>query len=301
MYGEFVEINFERTGLLPDFLGIGAQKAGTTWLYRNLKNHPGIWIPQQELHYFDRKRGNGFDDSWYTAQFERGEGKVLGDITPGYSVLDVGRIGEVHALLPHAKLVFLMRNPIERAWSQAVMYFSKRPGPPATEMPDEELVAFFERFPRQRLSDYLQTLENWGWFYPKDRIFVGFLEDISFSPDSLLEALYGFLDLDIAESYRIIRRKIRVGGAESIPSTIVVYLAHLHRERLRHLSACFGGYASFWSYCAESLISTPPYSDSIPYPFWESQMWGDWISSLEGSPEAYTGELQSNLLSLATR
>lgn len=40
----------------PDFIGIGAQKAGTTWLYKNLKQHPNIWLPEiKELHYFDAR------------------------------------------------------------------------------------------------------------------------------------------------------------------------------------------------------------------------------------------------------
>ena len=42
--------------MFPDFIGIGAQKAGTTWLHRNLQAHPGIWMPKEkELHYFDEK------------------------------------------------------------------------------------------------------------------------------------------------------------------------------------------------------------------------------------------------------
>ncbi|MFL5992247.1 MAG: hypothetical protein ACJ73W_09685, partial [Rubrobacteraceae bacterium] len=40
----------------PEYIGIGAQKAGTTWLHRNLQAHPGIWMPREkELHYFDEK------------------------------------------------------------------------------------------------------------------------------------------------------------------------------------------------------------------------------------------------------
>ena len=41
--------------MYPDFIGIGAQKAGTTWLHRNLQLHPQIWMPRKEVHYFDRK------------------------------------------------------------------------------------------------------------------------------------------------------------------------------------------------------------------------------------------------------
>ena len=41
--------------MFPDFIGIGAQKAGTTWLHRNLQAHPQIYMPRKEVHYFDRK------------------------------------------------------------------------------------------------------------------------------------------------------------------------------------------------------------------------------------------------------
>jgi hypothetical protein len=42
--------------LYPDFLGIGAQKAGTTWLGRNLQAHPEVWMPRmKEVHYFEEK------------------------------------------------------------------------------------------------------------------------------------------------------------------------------------------------------------------------------------------------------
>src|SRR3712207_3654799 len=44
--------------MFPDFIGIGAQKAGTTWLYHNLRTHPQIWIPRKEVHYFDQKFGD---------------------------------------------------------------------------------------------------------------------------------------------------------------------------------------------------------------------------------------------------
>ena len=60
---------------LPDFLGIGAQKAGTTWLWENLRRHPEIFVPdKKELHYFDNK----FDQSlrYYTRRFEAARGRV---------------------------------------------------------------------------------------------------------------------------------------------------------------------------------------------------------------------------------
>lgn len=175
--------------MYPDFLGIGAQKAGTTWLYRNLISHPRIWMPRKELHYFDRKLDRG--DKWYVEQFAAGEGYVTGEITPAYSTLGLDEVSHVHTLLPGIKIIFLMRNPIERAWSQAVMRY-ERQGGVTTE---EEFMSFLELSSRRRLSDYLRTLSNWRNFYPEASIFVGFLEDIHFYPDLFLHRVHDFLDI----------------------------------------------------------------------------------------------------------
>lgn len=104
---------------LPDFLGIGATKAGTTWLYQNLFAHPDIFMPTtKELHYFDRR----FDEILYvyTRKFKDVKGKIKGEITPAYSILNIERIKFIHLLMPDVRLIFIMRNPIERAWSEAI-------------------------------------------------------------------------------------------------------------------------------------------------------------------------------------
>ncbi|MBA2712125.1 MAG: sulfotransferase, partial [Rubrobacteraceae bacterium] len=228
-------------GNYPDFIGIGAQKAGTTWLYRNLRDHPQIWMPKKEVHYFDQRiNDTSFslrarvlgkrpedqtwrqqvkywtgvhlkkfslpgliwvyryymrppNDDWYAALFGAGEGKTTGEITPNYSVLEREQIAHVYEIMPEAKIVFMMRNPLERAWSQTVMYFDKREGRRVEEVPEEEFLAF-TRSQSSSHTDYLGTLSNWGSFFPKEQIFIGFLEDIHFYPNRLLSRLYRFLD-----------------------------------------------------------------------------------------------------------
>ena len=72
--------------MFPDFIGIGAQKAGTTWLDRNLRAHPQIWMPERkELHYFDRRIADmrSPTDEWSASIFETGRARVTGEITPG--------------------------------------------------------------------------------------------------------------------------------------------------------------------------------------------------------------------------
>jgi hypothetical protein len=328
--------------LYPDFIGIGAQKSGTTWLHRNLQLHPQIWIPtRKEIHYFDEKINdppnflsrmlrkvfggrvvdhrwrrqlrsrikrylNGTSkegllwdlryyfgkpgDGWYASLFEPGRGSVVGEITPEYSILDRSAIAHVRELMPEAKIIFMMRNPIERAWSQAVMSFDRKTNDIAS-VEDARLYRSFDREGSQSRTDYLRTLEIWGSFYPPERIFIGFLEDVHFFPDLLLRRLYNFLEVEESAGYRVKKRKVHSRAVERMPTRFAAYLARSYHEQISELDERFGGYASFWLYCADRLVDDSPGEGLIPYPLWESAMWTDWIDSKQ--PRFQSGPLSS--------
>jgi hypothetical protein len=157
-----------------------------------------------------------------------------------------------------------------------------------------ELQAEFDR-PKLRLfSDYMRTLENWSSFYPPEQIFVGFLEDISFFPNELLRDLYGFLGVDASAKYRVITRKIHSGTGSTMSARFASRLAGSYHEALEQLAADFGGYTSFWLYCAQRLIDEPPEEETIAYPLYESYLWDEWLKGSEG---ARPDSLQSGPLS----
>jgi len=103
---------------LPDFLIIGAQKAGTTALYAYLRRHPAITGPSwKEVSYFDRHYGRG--EAWYRGNFPnrvRARGKLVGEASPSYIFHPLGP-ERVKALVPEARLVALVRHPVDRALS----------------------------------------------------------------------------------------------------------------------------------------------------------------------------------------
>ena len=133
----------------PDFLCVGAQKAGTSWLYRQLEPHPDFWMPPvKELHYLDNlnrtKRrhppsSNDERDACFLESIKHlsmrshidldrygrlfcHKGPLLsGDISPAYSTLTDEIIERVVDHFPNLKVVFLARDPVERAWSQLSM------------------------------------------------------------------------------------------------------------------------------------------------------------------------------------
>jgi hypothetical protein len=321
--------------MYPDFIGIGAQKAGTTWLARNLQAHPQIYMPRKEVHYFDRKindRSNAltrllgkrdvdmqwrrqvkswtvrhaikrpslknlawdfkyymrpYNDEWYLSVFDGKDGKVAGEITPAYSVLDRERVARVHRVAPDARIIFFMRNPIERAWSHTVMSFDKVEKGSASSVTEEQLFEKLGRGSTQRLTNYLRTFENWGSFYPEERVFVGFLEDIHFFPEELLRRLYGFLGVDPHFHESLTNKKVHSRSGATMPKSVAVHLAQSFHEEISRLSERFGGYASFWLFCAERLIDDPPEEDSVPYPLYESGMWEEWKG---GVPSGSRGE-----------
>src|SRR5258708_38882085 len=101
---------------LPNFLGIGAVKAGTTWLYRALYQHPQLYLPiTKPVRYFDRHIDKPIET--YKAIFKPGADRVRGEFSASYSVLPIETIDYIHELMPRVKLIFLMREPKARAWS----------------------------------------------------------------------------------------------------------------------------------------------------------------------------------------
>jgi hypothetical protein len=102
---------------LPDFLVIGAQKAGTTALYAYLRWHPSIAGPfWKEVSFFDRHWARG--EAWYRGQFPlRSSGKVVGEASPSY-VFHPLAPKRVFSLVPEVKLIVLLREPGDRAYSQ---------------------------------------------------------------------------------------------------------------------------------------------------------------------------------------
>ena len=112
-----------------------------------------------------------------------GPGKVTGEATPDYAILEEKTIAHVHGLMPDAKIIFMMRNPVERPWSAMDMRLRIR-GHEVHEVKDRKFYRRFDNKGSRLRTDYLRTLESWGSYYPEEQVFVGFLEDVASSPGS---------------------------------------------------------------------------------------------------------------------
>ncbi len=192
------------TGLMPHFLGIGAMRSGTTWLATQLAAHSEIRMGRKEIHFFDQKltrlgrpgsARDVFNQLRYVARFARasGGGGIRGEVTPSYALLEPRVIARISTWMPEVKLLFLMRDPIERAWSQARNDFPVWRGKAIREVERDELIRFFEIDSVRRRSDYLGCLRRWMEHFPSEQFFIGFMDDIRERPEELLRRALAFL------------------------------------------------------------------------------------------------------------
>ena len=106
----------------PDFLVLGAMKSGTSSLFHHMLGHPGIEAPcRKEVHYFGLGRHAGRGSHWYRAHFPPrwplGRAALTGEATPDY-LYDEDAARRIHADLPDARLIVILREPADRAVSQ---------------------------------------------------------------------------------------------------------------------------------------------------------------------------------------
>jgi hypothetical protein len=142
---------------LPNFAIIGTQKGGTTSLYQYLGRHPDVEPAfKKEIHYFDIHFARGLD--WYRAHFPLQTADVVtGEASPSY--LFHPRAAErMHATIPGIRLIVLLRNPIERAFSHYQMNVRK----------GIETLSFEEATAREperlRQGDGPDREQHWRWF-----------------------------------------------------------------------------------------------------------------------------------------
>ena len=171
----------------PDFIGLGAQRSGTTWLYSLIAAHPGVHGEAvKELHYFHRYWNRPFgatDATRYAQYFPRPAGLVAGEWSPGYlSHFWVPPL--LDAAAPGAKLLVSLRDPVERYRSGLALQSEiRRPSAAAAS------TAF-------RLGCYGMQLEHLFSSVDRERVLAVQFEACTRDPGAAVARIYEFLGLD---------------------------------------------------------------------------------------------------------
>jgi hypothetical protein len=206
-----------QTGMLPDFLIIGAQKGGTTYLYNVLRRHPYFQAAvKKEIHFFDTPRfGRGVD--WYRTHFPQqqhrnGQRVITGEASPYYLFYPhaARRVAET---IPQAKLIVLLRNPVDRAYSdyqhtlrqgnetlgfgEALELEGERlRGEKEKILADESYRSIkYRRYSYLARGIYVDQLEEWHRHFDPNQLLILKSEDFFARPSVTLELVLEYLGL----------------------------------------------------------------------------------------------------------
>lgn len=238
-----------------DFLGIGSQKAATTWLFHELRGHPRTRFPVgKEFHYWDVHRSAGLSAERYFGRFPpRRRGVRQGYITPRYAVLPSDTIAAMAEAMPNVKLFCTVRNPLPRVWSALEMVRNFGRLDP-TETSERFYLDQIRSQESIRRSDFSQWLVNWRAHFPAERLHVIEYDDISADPRQVLVALAGYLGIDpghfatrAEDALRQNRNPGRPTDVSSVPPPAVVEeLRAVYAPRIPAMSEALGRDVSAW-------------------------------------------------------
>ncbi|NNG00367.1 MAG: sulfotransferase [Desulfobacteraceae bacterium] len=267
----------------PIFMCIGAQKAGTTWLYANLAKLPDVALPPlKEIHYFDeiyRKVNTSFfarvsaqegmnkwwwkeklnvsyrrvakskniaharwylryffsprNFNWYERLFKTPAGKISGDITPDYCILDKETIQFIHERYPQLKIIYLIRNPVDRAWSALKMRYMQRRAMHIGDINEKLVEDYYQEF--HEFNDIERTIDNWTYHYPREQFYIGFYDELVEDPVTFLDNILIYLGVGRAFDHEKLRQKVFKGVAGKMPADIKLLLSRKSIDQIRFL------------------------------------------------------------------
>ncbi len=177
---------------LPTFIGIGAPRCGTTWLYELLKSHPQVFMPpdRKQIDYFTRFYDRG--EKWYASFFDSSAGRTYreyGEFTPDY-FYDARCPDRIRRVASIQKLVLCLRNPCDRLLSsynnQVTMKgYSRSFERYIQDRPDHVAQGFYARY----LRGFLE-------YFTIDRFLILIFENTVGAPETAKAVLAGFLAID---------------------------------------------------------------------------------------------------------
>lgn len=215
----------------PDYVGIGVQKAGTTWWNLLIADHPHVDpAVRKELHFFQHGWDASFGDSEieaYHRYFARAEGHRSGEWTPRY-LMDPWTPSRLQQAAPDARLLVLLRDPVAR-FRSGITHAAYRHG----QLHPRFLIEGIER---GRYATQIERLRRW---FPADQVLVLQLERCIADASAELARTYRFLALD--DTHRPTLLEQRVYGAKApliaLPDDLTERLAEEYRPELARLSS----------------------------------------------------------------
>jgi len=182
------------SGLLPDFIVVGAMRAGTTTLYHHLSNHTAIGMSRmKETDFFIPKMNYPLGLDWYRNQFDSGFA-VHGEVSPNYAMCHLwqGVPARIRETLPEVKIIFLARDPVDRFISHYLHAWHVG----HTKVLPEALLASKNGQNMLQTSRYTVQIEAYLQHFPPEQILILDFDELRTDPQATMDRMTNFLDLD---------------------------------------------------------------------------------------------------------
>ncbi len=250
----------------PDFVGVGIQKGGTTWLGEVVAQHPQVLMRKKEIDFFVRFFHKGY--RWYEHWFRDKKGRIAGEFTPNYIISprpdpthrefyprwnpkrtvlfwrkQPSARDELEAHYPDVRVLAMFRDPADRAWS-AYWFWRHR---------KERLGKRFVSFEKMWNDDgrwirtrglYADQLEYWREAFPDFGVF--FYDDINADPVGLAQAVYRFIGVDDTFVPNDYHRKVNKTEYTPMPPEIRKMVVDNYREQIVRFADMTGRDLSNW-------------------------------------------------------
>ncbi len=258
----------EDLALFPDFLIVGPQRTGTTWLHAHLRFHPQIMLSEpKEIFYFNRlkdpnhPRFESADLSWYLDHFREPWARrcaktaialwrfrefyrpvVRGEATASYAAMEPDLIDEVVSLKADVRVIMMIRDPVDRAWSHAKKDLVRKTGRRVDQVPAEEFREFFRDEYQVSCGRYVRNHDNWQSRLRPGHLYVGAFEEITRRPHEMMLEVMSFLGVRSDPHYisADVREEVNPTAKSSVPAEYRAYLEDLFDDEIASLEARFG-------------------------------------------------------------
>jgi len=249
----------------PDFVGVGIQKSGTTWLGDILNQHPDVLIREKELNFFTHHFHRGY--RWYHDWFRDKQGRIAGEITVSYIMTprpEPCRLqyypkwnprpamafwrtrpsarDELRARYPGLKVFAMFRNPIDRTWSHYWYWRNRKERLGKRSVPFERMFADNGRWIRDH-GMYADHLSRWREAFPDMGVFL--YDDLRSDPAALAREAYRFLG--VRDDFEpVLEKKVNKGEYNPMPPGTRRMLVDCYRDQVERFSAMIGRDLSHW-------------------------------------------------------
>lgn len=267
-YAKLLQAGIGPERVLPDFLIIGAMKSGTSSLFHTLQKHPGIASPSaKEIHFLDSPVFYRFGETWYRSHFPTrntmdalshrlGYSSVTGEGTPAMISNFYAMNAAKH--MPQARLIAVLRNPVDRAYShyhhtrrsifgEPLSFWDALQAEHSRTAHDiwldhnapEKVGREYKLYTYIQRGMYIDQLENWLRYFPRKQLKLFHYDDLIANTGGLCNQVAEFLGLP-PHDFDVSERRNTGGYTEPMEQRCREYLTDLFRPYNRRLFEFIG-------------------------------------------------------------